>query len=224
MKSLVIEDTLHSNNNNYLFRTEYLDNFIFSKIFILDTNEKRVVKEIKKRIESIGSTKDEMVDFHNKILSNFFRALRNGDKKPENSTEDIEIDVNIKVGEIKKEDNIFNKYSKNILNSDVISILIEKLDYSECLIYNETTIPKDELRLDMKFVYKMVQKEKSLLKNTIGDIEFMVFSYKEYQILYFYAEDITIILAISSKNILSKSIKIAKKAQSDILLSLNSTI
>jgi hypothetical protein len=219
MNLFVIEDKLSNGGNNYFFYTEHINNFITSKIFIADDIDKIMIKEIKKAIGDINSIKDEMMDFHNKILSNFFKALRNGDKNPENSFEHIESQVELET--INNENNLDNKlenHINNLLNSQVMAILVANTDSVYYSINNSiNTDISSHLKLNMDFSYKMMSSKKDSLYKSIGDIKSTIFSYSDYQIFYYGVKDTTIIVVVSSDNRLASSIKISNIVRDDIL-------
>ncbi len=219
MKLAIIKDELQSNHNNYIFHTEHISSFFISKISILDNSREIVIKELRKEIENIDSIKEDMVNFHNKILSGFFKALRNGEKEPENS-------INIDSSVSGKSDNILSGYIKNRLDDDIIAILIVKDNILESIVSDDTNISVDPLESNINSAYKMIRDTRDTISRSVGEIDTTLFIYEEYQIFYLHREEIDIVVAISGDNKLAHSIKIAKNLQEDILSSLisNSTI
>ncbi len=215
MKLPIIRDELQSNHNNYIFHTEHMSSFFISKISILDNSREMVIKELRKEIEDIDSIKEEMMNFHNKILSGFFKALRNGEKEPENS-------IGIEYSVPKKSDTILSGYINDRLDDDIIAILIAKDSTSESVVSDETNISVDSLESNIESAYKIVKDSKKSVNRSIGEIDIAIFIYSDYQILYLYRDELDIFIAISAHNNLAHSIKIAKNLQVDILSSLNS--
>ncbi len=213
MKLPIIRDELQSNHNNYIFHTEHISSFFISKISILDNSREIVIKELRKEIENIDSIKENMVNFHNKILSGFFKALRNGEKEPENS-------INIDSSVSGNSDNILSGYINNRLDDDIIAILIVKNNILESIVSDDTNISVDPLESNINSVYKMIRDRRDTISRSVGEIDTTLFIYEEYQIFYLHREEIDIVVAISADNKLAHSIKIAKNLQKDILLSL----
>jgi len=153
------------------------------------------------------------MNFHNKILSGFFKALRNGEKEPENS-------INIDSSVSGKSDNILSGYINNRLDDDIIAILIVKNNILESIVSDDTDISVDPLESNINSVYKMIRDRRDTISRSVGEIDTTLFIYEEYQIFYLHREEIDIVVAISADNKLAHSIKIAKNLQKDILLSL----
>jgi hypothetical protein len=212
MKLPIIRDELQSNKNNYVFHTEHINSSFISKISILDNNIELVIKELKREIEDIDYIKEEMVNFHNRILSSFFKALRNGDREPENS-----IDIESLVPD--KSDTILSNHINNRLDDDIIAILIAKDDNFESVVSDKSNIAVDSLELSIKSAYKMIKDSKNSITRSVGEIDITLLIYVEYQILYLYRDELDIFVAISAHNKLAHSIKMAKTLQKDILSS-----
>ncbi len=168
MKLPIIRDELQSNHNNYIFHTEHMSSFFISKISILDNSREMVIKELRKEIEDIDSIKEEMMNFHNKILSGFFKALRNGEKEPENS-------IGIEYSVPKKSDTILSGYINDRLDDDIIAILIAKDSTSESVVSDETNISVDSLESNIESAYKIVKDSKKSVNRSIGEIDIAIF-------------------------------------------------
>jgi hypothetical protein len=220
MKLPIIKDELTSNHNDYIFSTEYINNVLLSKICIVDNGSQIVIREIIKSINRKEAIKEEMMNLHNKILSIFFKALRNGDKEPEKSI-NIESDREYPTDLENIENKIFSKYINNKLDEDTLAILIAKEDKFEYIISDKIELESNSLEPDIEFSYNMINTKKEIINKTIGEINSFVFSYKDYHILYFHKSNIDMIIAISSTHKLANAMKIGNNVQSDILKSIS---
>ena len=211
MNSFIIEDRLDNNDISYFFATKYINNLIVSKIFILDVDKRSIIKEMARAIENIDSIKDEMVNFHNLILSNFFKALRNGDKNPENSIKDID-------DKYFTSDNLLLNYIETLLDTHLIAISVSNNSDIEYIISADIDENiSSNIKINMDFSYEVMSRQRDNIYHLIGDIDYTIFSYEEYQILFYEIDKLEIVFVISSNNRLANSIKIANQAKENIL-------
>jgi hypothetical protein len=211
MNSFIIEDRLDNNGISYLFATKYINNLIISKIFILDVDERSIIKEMAMAIENIDFIKDEMVNFHNLILSKFFKALRNGDKNPEDSMNDID-DKDF------TSDNLLLNYIETLLDTHLIAISVSNNSDIEYIMSSDIDESiSSNIKINMDFSYELISRQRDNIYHLIGDIDYTIFSYEECQILYYEIDKLKIVFVVSSNNRLANSIKIANQAKDSIL-------
>jgi len=212
MKLFTLEDRLTSHRNNYIFFTENIDNFIKLSIFSSNSEKKILIKEVVKSLTNIDNIEEEMKMFHNKILSTFFKALRNRDDKPEDSIKDIEFEqLNINP---KDDSDDIKDYLDTIIDTKILAISISIEDK---VILSINSNVEEGIEANISSIYNIMSSQEENIYRLIGESENSIFYYDNYSILYYKTNNISMVIAISKKINLAKAIKISNLTRDKII-------
>ncbi len=212
MKLFTIEDRLTNHSNNYIFFTENIDNFIKLSIFSSNSEKKILIKEVAKSLINIEDIEEEMKVFHNKILSTFFKALRNRDDKPEDSIKDIEFEqLNINS---KDDSDDIKEYLDSIIDRKILAISISIEDK---VILSINSNVEEDIEANISSVYNIMSSQEENIYRLIGESENSIFYYDNYSILYYKINNISMVITISKKLNLAKAIKISNLTRDKII-------
>ena len=161
--------------------------------------------------------------FKNNILSSFFQILKNKDKNPDNSLENEEFknndDKNSDTQEsIIKNDDVLQQYLDSLMDLNINAILVSKNETVNYAINN--SLDKNlssNIKISVEFSYKLMLSQRKNISNIIGNINYTIFSYNDYAILYYEIENTFIVIVTSTASNLAQSIKIANFTKDKII-------